>query len=533
VRTGPFASKFAEHGMVCAVDHLAAQAGVQMLQRGGTAADAAIATNAVLAVTTQHMCGLGGDLFALVHVPGEPTPFALNASGRSGSGADLERLRADGHTSVMPLFEDIRSVPVPGCVDGWAALHARFGKLPLREVLEPARLYAADGFPASQTLARAASAVSSRPGGEAYAAATHPGAIVRRPSVARTLEAIADGGREAFYRGEFGRGLLSLGAKQSGISEYVDDDLLAVNADWVEPLSVQAWGRSLWTIPPNSQGYLSLAASWIADGLPLPEDPEDALWAHLLVEAARAASFDRDQVLHERADGAALLDPAVLGPRRDGIRTDAVATYDGERYSSGGTIYLCAVDNDRMGVSLIQSNAAGFGSMLAEPTTGIFLQNRGLGFSVEPGHPAAYGPRRRPPHTLSPALVTKDDGSLDMVIGTMGGDAQPQVVLQLLARLLRNNETVGDAIAGPRWVLSGAPPFGNGFDTWHARGAVQVHLEDTASQWEAGLRQRGHDVVTHPPLGYNVGHAHAIGVRGDSLEAASDPRSLAGNAAGY
>src|SRR5438270_4982822 len=146
----PFASRFAEQGMVCAVDHLAAQAGVQMLQRGGTAADAAIATNAVLAVTTQHMCGLGGDLFALVHVPGEPRPYALNASGRSGSGADLQRLRADGHTTAMPLFEDIRSVPVPGCVDGWAALHARFGKLPLREMLEAARRCAAHGLPDSQ-----------------------------------------------------------------------------------------------------------------------------------------------------------------------------------------------------------------------------------------------------------------------------------------------------------------------------------------------------------------------------------------------
>src|SRR6185437_10257390 len=150
------------------------------------------------------------------------------------------------------------------------------------------------------------------------------------------------------------------------------------------------------------------------------------------------AAFDRDAVLHERADGAGLLDPAVLGPRRDAIRPDSTVRYDGERYAGGGTIYLCAVDNDRMGVSLIQSNAAGFGSGLAEPKTGIFLHNRGLGFSVEPDHPAAYGPRRRPPHTLSPALVTTDDGSLDMVIGTMGGDAQPQVVLQLLARLLRN-----------------------------------------------------------------------------------------------
>ena len=172
--------------------------------------------------------------------------------------------------------------------------------------------------------------------------------------------------------------------------------------------------------------------------------------------------------------------------------------------------------------------------MLAEPTTGIFLQNRGLGFSVEPGHLAAYGPRRRPPHTLSPALVTTADGSLDMVIGTMGGDAQPQIVLQLLARLLHSRQTVGDAIAAPRWVLSGAPPYGNGFDTWRARGPVQVHVEDTApSSWEPGLRERGHDVVMHPPLGYNVGHAHAIAVRGESLEAASDPRSLAGNAAGY
>ena len=528
MRTGPFVSRFATRGMVCAVDHLAAQAGVDTLRRGGSAADAAIATNAVLAVTTQHMCGLGGDLFALVHVPGQAAPYALNASGRSGSGADLARLRADGH-QAMPLFEDIRSVPVPGCVDGWSALHERFGRLPLRDVLAPARHYAADGFPASQTLARAAPSVAARAGGEAFAAATRPGAVVRRPGVARMLEAISDGGRDAFYGGEFGRGLLALGD-----GEYAADDLAHNNADWVQPVSVHAWDRTLWTIPPNSQGYLSLASSWIAAGLPLPADPDDEVWAHLTVEAARAAAFDRDEVLHEHADGSALLDPARLAPRRDAIRPDAAAIYAAESYAGGGTIYLCAVDSDRMGVSLIQSNAAGFGSLLAEPATGIFLQNRGIGFSVDPDHPAAYGPRRRPPHTLSPALVTTDDGALDMVIGTMGGDAQPQVVLQLLARLLHTGETIGDAIAAPRWVLSGQPPFGNGFDTWQQRGAVQVHLEAEApQQWESGLRQRGHDVVRHPPLGYNVGHAHAIGVRGEALEAASDPRSLAGSAAGY
>ena len=528
LRSGAFSSRYAGRGMVCAVDHLAAEAGVDVLRRGGSAVDAAIATNAVLTVTTQHMCGLGGDLFALVHVPGSDAPIALNASGRAGSGADLDRLRAAGHTT-MPMFEEIAATPVPGVVDGWCALHARFGRLPLADVLGAAASYARDGFPASPTLARASRLVADRPGGADFRAATHPGAVVRREGVARTLEAIASGGRDAYYRGEFGRGLLELGG-----GEYVEDDLAAAQADWVEPLVVDAWGRRIWTVPPNSQGWLSLASAWIAAGLPVPPDADDPLWPHLLVEAARVASYDRDEVLHEHADGEALLAPARLGPRRDLISPDRTVDLPGESYGIGGTIYLCAVDSGRMGVSLIQSNAAGFGSLIAEPSTGIWLQNRGLGFSLDPRHPAAYGPRRRPPHTLSPALVTHDDGRLDMVVGTMGGDAQPQVVLQLLARTLHGGEDVGSAIAAPRWVLSGRAPYGNGFDTWAASGPVQVHLEAEAPEaWDDGLSTRGHDVVRHPPLGYNVGHAHAIAVRGDSLEGASDPRSLAGSAAAY
>jgi gamma-glutamyltranspeptidase/glutathione hydrolase len=528
VRTAVFESRFAPSGMVCAVDHLAAEAGVEVMRRGGNAVDAAIATNAVLAVTTQHMCGMGGDLFALVHVPGQPEPLALNASGRSGSGADPQRLRAEGH-QAMPLFGDIRSVPVPGCVDGWCALHERLGRLSLAEVLEPARRYAAEGFPASPTLARAAPSVAGKPGAEDFRAATAPGAIVRRPGAARMLEAVATAGRDAFYLGEFGKGLLAVGA-----GEYAEDDLATSNADWVEPVGARAWGGQLWTVPPNSAGYLTLASAWIAEGLPLPTNPDDPLWAHLLVEAARAASYDRVEVLHENADGKSLVAPDRLAARRARIETDRAAIWSGERYAGGGTIYMCTVDADRMGVSLIQSNAAGFGSQIFEPSTGIALQNRGIGFSLQAGHSAEYGPRRRPPHTLSPALVTKDDGTLDMVIGSMGGDAQPQIVLQLLARLLHSLESVGDAIAAPRWVLSGAPPAGNGFDTWDAGGPVQVHIEAEAPEsWDDGLRKRGHDVVRHPPLGYNVGHAHCIANRGAHLEAASDPRSLAGNSAGY
>lgn len=510
--------------MVCAVDHLAAEAGVACLRSGGSAVDAAVATSAVLAVTTQHMCGMGGDLFALVH-ENEGPPIVLNASGRAGSGADPQRLRGEGH-AVMPSRYDIRSVTVPGCVDGWLALHARFGRLSLAEIFEPARRYAAHGFPASPTLAAAAPSVAGIEGGEAFRAAVAPGATVRRPGVARALEAIVRDGRDGFYLGEFGAGLLSLGA-----GEYSEADLSNPSADWVAPLGAEVFSTTMWTVPPNSQGYLTLAGSLIAEGLELPSDPESPMWAHLTIEAARQAAYDRHEVLHEGADGAALIAPARLDPRREAISTERASTVPGG-YSEGGTIYLCVVDEDRMGVSLIQSNAGGFGAYIAEPATGIFLQNRGIGFSLEAGHPAEYRPHRRPPHTLSPVLVT-DGGRLRLVAGTMGGDSQPQILLQLLARLLLAGESAGDAIAAGRWVLTNADEPG-GFRTWVRGCRVEVELEATTpAGWGEFLAARGHSVSPLRPGGHGFGHAHAIAVVDDHLEGASDPRSLGGAAAAY
>jgi len=509
--------------MVCSIDHLASHAGVSIMSRGGNAVDAAIATNAVLAVTSQHMCGLGGDLFALVHEPGAARPHSLNASGRSGSGADPEHLRAEGHRR-MPAKGDIRSVPVPGCVDGWMALHDRFGRLPMETVLDAAVHYASDGFPASPLLAFMAPTVAGIRGGADFAAATGVGAVVRRPGVARALDAVAGDGRHGFYQGEFGQGLLELGR-----GEYSAQDLIEGNADWVDPLHVDAWGSRVWTVPPNSQGYLALAGAWIADGLPLPPDANDPSWVHLLIESARAAGFDRPDVLSETADGAALISEERLSPRRDEIRLDRAADLGGS-YDAGDTTYLCAVDPDGWAVSLIQSNAAGFGAELAEPSTGIFLHNRGIGFSLQPGHPAEYGPRRRPPHTLSPLMVTDPKGSLKAVLGTMGGDAQPQVLLQLLDRLLRLREPVGAAISAPRWILQ-ARHQPRGFDTWDERGAVHVTLEPGCpSSWPAGLIERGHSASV---AGANFGHAHAIVRHDDVLEGAADPRALTGEAAGF
>ena len=534
VALAPFATRYSTGGMVCSVDHLASSAGVAMLGAGGNAVDAAIATSAVLAVTTQHMCGMGGDLFALVHGPGFSVPAVLNASGRSGSGASADRLREAGWTTV-PRRGDIAAVPVPGCVDGWCALHERFGTLPLADLLEPARVLAADGFPVSPTLAMSARGLAAV-GGEAtgdYPSGRDlfPGAVMRRPGVARTLAAVASSGRAGFYEGEFGEGLLGLGG-----GEYVAGDLEVSNADWVEGLAldIPAWSRRVWTVPPNSQGYLTLAGSWIAsslEGLPV-DDPDDPQWAHLTVEAARQAGHDRLDVLHEGADGRALLDPALLASRRAAISPFSMSVLGRpEGYADGGTISLCTADGDGMGVSFIQSNYSGFGSMLIEPSTRIFLQNRGCGFSLTPGHPAEYGPRRRPPHTLAPALVTHADGSLDCVLGTMGGDSQPQVLLQLLLRRYGAGADPAAAIAAGRWVLAGAEV---GFDVWQGGGDVRVAVEAHApADWAPGLEARGHRVVRSASWGGDFGHAHLISFEpSGALAGAADPRSLGGVALG-
>ncbi|WP_285660723.1 gamma-glutamyltransferase family protein [Actinorhabdospora filicis] len=509
---------YAPAAMVCAADQLAAQAGVSALRAGGSAADAALAANAVLSVTSPHLCGMGGDLFALVHQRAG-APVALNASGRAGSGADPARLRAEGH-AVMPLHGDVRAVTVPGCVDGWAELHARFGRLPLPVLFADAIRYAEEGFPASPLLVAALPRVAGAEGAADLLSATHPGARVRRPGVARTLRAIAEGGREAFYGGEFGRGLLRVGG-----GEFAEADLKPV-AGWVEPLGRRVFGHDVWTIPANSQGYLTLLGLAVAEGLGLPRDASAADWAHLLVESARVAGHDRPDALHEDADLAALLTDAAVAARRDLVRRDRRAEL-ADLTTPGGTTYLCAVDGEGTGVSLIQSNASGFGSGLFEPSTGIGLHNRGLGFNLVEGHPAEYRPGRRPPHTLAPALVTRPDGSLRAVLGTQGGDAQPQALLQILARLLYLGETPGAAMAAPRWRIAS----GTGFDTWADAGAP-VELEAAAPGAWDGLAARGHTVRRVDDGRY--GHANLIEIGEDGTRGgAADPRALIGAASGY
>lgn len=512
--------------MVASADSLATQAGLTILAQGGNAVDAALATNAAIAVTGPQLCGMGGDLFALVHYHGHV--HCLNASGRAGSGANSETLRRAG-LHEMPFRHDIRSVTVPGCVDGWIALHERFASMPLTTLLGPAIALAAEGFPASPLLVDAVLKLDDRGRSELRELAgqvTHTGARVRRPGVARALRAIADGGRDAHYLGEFGDGLRRLGRQSDG-DWFSVADLRKPQAEWVTPLRVAAWGVDLWTVPPNSQGYLTLAATALAAGLDLPENPDDERWAHLLIEAAKVAGHDRPAVLHDGADGDALLAAVarravLVNPVRAGawpMPTDV-----------GDTTYLCTTDATGMGVSLIQSNAAGFGSWLVEPNTQINLHNRGIGFSLAPGSPAELTARRRPPHTLSPALATHN-GDLAAVFGTMGGDAQPQILLQLATRLFHHRQSPAAAMNAARWVLAGPE---TGFDTWTAGSAPAVQIEAHApTDWESGLAARGHSTSSRPSFGGEFGHAQIIMRDGSGFWAgASDPRAIVGSVAG-
>jgi len=415
---------------------------------------------------------------------------------------------------------------VPGCVDGWCTLHERLGRLSLADVLEPAIRLADEGFPASPLLVASVSMLDLRAREtlhELSSQAHHTGAPIRRPGAARAMRAIAEHGRDGFYLGEFGTGLRRLG---HGL--YSEADLATPGATWVSPLARHAFGTTLHTIPPNSQGYLILGAALLVDQLDLPDDPDDPRWAHLMIEAATVAGCDRPRVLHEAADGEALLDDIAARVDHVDVRRASRRAVAG---LEGDTTYLCAVDDDRLGVSLINSNASGFGSWLVEPSTHINLHNRGLGFSLDDGHPAELGAGRRPPHTLCPALATNVDGSLAAVFGTMGGDAQPQILQQVAARLFRHAQSPAVAINAARWALRGPV---TGFDTWTAPAGPHVIVEGhSADGWQDGLAERGHEVVVTPAFQSGFGHAHAIVVEpGGMLAGAADPRARVGSVAG-
>ncbi len=472
-------------GIVVSPHHLASDAGVDALRQGGNAVDAAIAANAVLGVVAPETCGIGGDLFALVWDGSEVT--CLDASGWAGSGSDAAALRQAGHTTIPP-FHPV-TVTVPGCVAGWQALVVRHGRVPLGRLLEPALEFAAHGFPASQELSEAVRAresiLAGQPAGQELLAdgvPPGPGAMLVRPSLAATLTAIAQEGPPAFYEGEPARaitravgGLLSPG------------DLAGYHPEWVEPLSLEVFGRTAWTIPPASQGYLTVMAAALFERLDAPADPEDPTYTHLQIEAYRAAAAGRDDLLADRRwvpDAFwSQLHPAALARMAGTIDRTRAGRYPAPSPRPGGTAFLCALDGAGMGVSLIQSNFMGLGAGIG--AAGFFLHNRGAGFDLRPGHPNELAPGKRPLHTLSPTLWTKD-GALDLLLGTRGGHQQPQIILQMATALFHAGLDPAEAMMRPRWTT----------DHWQAGTSSRILVE---SRWsashQAALVGGGHAVA--------------------------------------
>jgi gamma-glutamyltranspeptidase/glutathione hydrolase len=505
-------------------DARATQAAIDIMLAGGNAVDAAIAANAVLAVTCPHLCGIGGDLLSVI--ADDAGVYALNSSGRAGSGTSAEHLRAQGFTEI-PLRHHMSAVTVPGCVDGWVTAHERFGRLELAEIFEAAITLADGGFIAHVPLSTVVKGIDEqgrRNLHEIVNQAHSPDAVITRPAMARTLSSIAGGGRSAFYEGEFGKGLIELG---QGL--FSPEDLAAVQSEWVTPLQESLLGVEIFTVPPNSQGYLALGSAWLGAHINLPADPTDADWAHLLIEASTAAGHDRPEVLSESADGVELL--AQIRTRL-GMVNPTSASPRPSPHRQGDTTYLCTMDHEGQSVSLIQSNAAGFGSWIVEPNTQIPLHNRGLGFNLIPGHPAEMTPGARPPHTLSPLMIL-GPGLMRGPLGTMGGDAQPQILLQILMRMLRSGQGPDAAVNSPRWVLRGPS---TGFDTWTGQVAASVVVENTTDRsseqiWAPGLSAKGHQVVIGAPMSGEFGHAHAILRSEDgTVSAGADHRTVIGSA---
>jgi gamma-glutamyltranspeptidase/glutathione hydrolase len=512
---------FAPRGAVATSQPLAASAGLDVLRRGGNAVDAALATAITLTVVQPGSNDIGGDLFAIVW---DGTALhGLNASGRSPSTLTLDAVRGG-----MPSRGWL-PVTVPGAPAGWRDLHSRFGALPFADLFTDAIAYAAGGYPVSPTVAwhwqRSASLHASLRGPEFAewarvftrdGRAPVAGEVVTNPDAARTLRLIAGSGAEDFYRGEIAHAIAAHAAATGGRLSTVD--LAGHASTWVAPISIGYRGYDVWELPPNGQGIAALLALAILAGMDVPAAPPE-LRRHWQVEAMKLGFADAHAYVADPdvapAPVTELLSPAYTDRRRALIGDTAAVPVPGDPVT-GGTVYLCTADAEGRMVSLIQSNYAGFGAHVAIPGYGFGLQNRGAGFSVEPGHPNVAAGGKRPFHTIIPGFLTRDGRPVGP-FGVMGGHMQPQGHVQLVMSTVDDGLDPQAALDAPRWY-------------WEDGRALFV--EPALGEEAVGaLRRRGHDVTVEDSSRY--GYGQAIWCRPDGgYVAGSEPRAD-GYAVGY
>lgn len=494
---------YGQHGMVCAAQPLAVQAGIDMLKAGGSAVDAAIAVNACLGLMEPTANGLGGDLFAIVWDPKTKSLHGLNASGRAPLGltADMVPPEPDG---TVPLFSPY-AWTVPGCADGWFELHKKYGRLPMKTILAPATHYAENGFPVSPVIAgdwaRAVERYRAKPGfADVYMPGGHApreGEIFRNPALAHTLALLAKKGRDAYYRGPIAKAIVAFSQENGGF--FTMEDFEKHYSTWDDPISTTYHGWTVWEMPPNGQGLAALELLNILENFDLKAMGRNSadFW-HVMTEAKKLAYADRARWYADPAFSKtpieALLSKAYAKQRAALIDMNHAAQTDAPgdvaAINRKETTYLCAADKDGMMVSLIQSNYSGFGTGYVVKDLGFGIQNRGACFNLIPGHPNRLEPGKRPFHTIIPAFVTKDGQPL-MAFGLMGGDMQPQGHAQVIVNLLdfgMNLQEAGDAI---RFHHTGSTdPDGSIMKD----GGI-LHIEDGLPQAVLDeLRRRGHDI---------------------------------------
>ncbi len=512
-------------GGIVATEHpQASQAGATILAQGGNAIDAAIAANAIMGVVAPMMCGIGGDLFAIVYEARSGKVYGLNASGWAPKALSIEFLRSKGF-ETMPA-KGIHSVTVPGAVEGWAKLHRRFGKMRLATVLAPAIHFAERGFPVSELDAEywaggesllrqdENAARTFLPGGHA----PRLGEIFRNPDLAAAYQRIAARGRDGFYRGETARRLIAYAQRQGGT--MTADDLAKYVSEWVEPISTTYRGWTVYEIPPNGQGIAALLMLNLMENFPLAENGHNsASTLHVMIEAKKLAYADMLRYVADpkfsQIPVAGLLSKNYGRLRAKMIDMDKANCHveAGAPPAAGNdTTYLCTVDRDGNIVSLIQSNYGSFGAGLVPDHCGFVLQNRGGLFSLDAAHPNHLAGHKRPLHTIIPALMAK--GDVRIAFGIMGGWNQSQAHAQFVSNVADHQMNIQAALEAPRFSKGSFA----GCDV-----ALEARIPATVI---SALENKGHQVEVKGSFSQTVGGGQAV-MRNFSTGVnygASDPR---------
>ncbi len=521
---------YGRKGVVATSQPLATSAGLEILTKGGNAADAAVAAAAALNVTEPMSTGIGGDMFALYYSAKTKTVTALNGSGRAPAGLTLDRLKKEGFLTELPRFH-VHTVTVPGACAGWFDLISKHGSLPMEEILAPAIRLANEGFPVGPITSHAwmqgveAQLNSTQNGHELTidGCAPVPGEIFHNPGLARTFEAIAHGGASAFYQGKIAEAIVSVINEAGGCLSA--NDLASHLSTWEEPISVNYRGYRVFECPPNGQGITALIALNILEGFDLAEYPSlSTERIHLMIEAMRLAFADARWYVSDPAFSnipvKELLSKEYAQERRKLINRQrtTIDSRHGTPVSSSDTVYLSVVDQFGNACSFINSNYWGFGTGIVPKGWGFTLQNRGHNFSLDSAHPNALAPLKRPYHTIIPAMVTREaDDSLYASYGVMGGFMQPQGHVQVLSALVDDDLDPQAALDLPRFCIDieeigGRVALEDSMPSETFAGLEQMgHPIYSVSGFERSLFGRGQVILSHPETG--------------ALSAGSDPRA--------